>query len=124
MVASTHYCDFKGTVSADIPDAFGNSTEDEIKSLARIFKLNLNRFNPIGISLYGTGGFSVSLLCVDKERSTEEKEHIVSMSCEVENEKEIIALLFKRLHIVLHNSFDDKYPDLDYDEKVSYSDFH
>jgi hypothetical protein len=124
MVANTQYNDFKGTVSADIPDAFGSSCGDDIKSIARIFKLNLNRFKPVGISLYGTDGFSISLLCVDKERSTEEKEHIVNMSCEVETEKKIIDLLFKRLHIVLHNSFDDKYPNLDYDEKVSYSDFH
>jgi hypothetical protein len=124
MKASTQYNDFKGTVSADISDAFGGPGGDDIKSLARFFDLNFERFEPIGISLYGTDGFSVSLLCVDKERSTEEKEHIVSMSCEVEDEKEIIDILFKRLHIVLHNRFDDKYPNLDYDEEVNFSDFH
>ncbi|WP_209405800.1 hypothetical protein [Pseudozobellia sp. WGM2] len=124
MKASTQYNDFKGTVSADISDAFGGPKGDDIKSLARFFDLNFERFEPIGISLYGTDGFSVSLLCVDKERSTEEKEHIVSMSCEVEDEKEIIDILFKRLHIVLHNRFDDKYPNLDYDEEVNFSDFH
>lgn len=83
-----------------------------------------NRFEPIGISLYGVNGFSVSLLCVDKEQSTEEKEHIVSMSCDVENENEILDILFKRLHIILHDRFDNKYPDMDYDEEVRYSDFH
>jgi hypothetical protein len=124
MKASTQYNDFKGTVSADISDAFGGPGGDDIKSLARFFDLNFERFEPIGISLYGTDGFSVALLCVDKERSTEEKEHIVSMSCEVEDEKEIIDILFKRLHIVLHNRFDDKYPNLDYDEEVNFSDFH
>jgi len=124
MKASTQYSDFKGTVAADISDAFGGPGGDDIKSLARFFDLNMDRFEPIGISLYGTDGFSVSLLCVDKERSTEEKEHIVSMSCEIEDEKEIIDILFKRLHIVLHNKFDDKYPNLDYDEEVRYSDFH
>ena len=124
MIANTHYNDFKGTVSADIPDMSCGSGGDDIKSLARIFNLNLSRFKPVGISLYGTNGFSVSLICVDKEKSTEEKEHIVSMSCKVETEKKIIDTLFKRLHIVLHNRFDDKYPNLDYDEEVNYSDFH
>ena len=46
------------------------------------------------------------------------------MSYDEENEREIIDILFKRLHIVLHNKFDTKYPQLDYDEEVRYTDFH
>ena len=46
------------------------------------------------------------------------------MSCDVEDKKDIIDILFKRLNIVLHDKFDNKYPNLDYDEEVNYSDFH
>ena len=124
MKARTQYNDFKGSAAADISDLFGEPGGDDLKSISRFFDLNQERFEPIGISLYGTNGFHLSLLCVDKEKSTEEKEHIVSMSCDVEDGKEIIDILFKRLHIVLHNRFDDKYPNSDYDEEVNFSDFH
>jgi len=124
MIASTHYDDFKGTVSADIAGTLRDADGDKMKKLATFFDLNLERFEPIGISLFGTSGFSVSLICVDKEKSTKEKEHIVSMFCEVENEKEIIEILFQRFHIVLHNRFDKKYPNLDFNEEVNYNDVH
>ncbi len=124
MKANVQYNDFKGTAAADISDGLGGAGGDDMKGLAKFFDLDEERFTPIGISLYGTNGFSVSILCVDKEQSTDEKEHIVSMSYDVENEGEIIDILFKRLHIVLHDKFDNKYPNLDYDEEVRYSDFH
>lgn len=124
MKADVQYNDFSGTVSADISDGLGRAGGDDIKGLAKFFKLNEERFEPIGISFYGTDGFHISLLCVDKEKSTKEKEHIVSMSCDVNDQKEIIDILFKRLHIVLHDKFDNKYPELDFDEEVRYSDFH
>ncbi len=122
MKANVQYNDFTGTVSADISDALGGAGGDNIKGLAKYFNLNEERFEPIGISMYGTDGFHISLLCVDKEKSTDEKEHIVSMSYDIENEN--INHLFKRLDIVLHDKYDTKYPNLDYDEEVRYSDFH
>jgi hypothetical protein len=124
MRAKVQYNDFTGTVSADISDFLGGAGGDNIKGLAKYFNLNEERFEPIGISMYGTDGFHISLLCVDKEKSTNEKEHIVSMSYDIENENEIIDRLFKRLDIVLHDKYDSKYPDLDYDEEIRYSDFH
>ena len=124
MKANVQYNDFIGTAAADISDGLGGDGGDDMKGLAKFFDLDEDRFTPIGISLYGTIGFSVSILCVDKEQSTDEKEHIVSMSYDVEKEGKIIDILFKRLHIVLHNKFNNKYPNLDYDEEVRYSDFH
>lgn len=38
-------------------------------------------------------------------------------------EKLLIDFL-KGLHIVLHDKFDSKYPQLDYDEELRYTDFH
>ena len=46
------------------------------------------------------------------------------MSIEIEDEKKILDILLKRLHIVLHDKFDDKYSNMEYDEEVSFSDFH
>lgn len=124
MKASVQYNDFIGTVAGDISDGLGGLGGDNINGLAKYFNLNEERFTPIGISIYGTDGFGISLICVDKERSTEAKEYIVNMSCEVEDEKEILDILFKRLHIVLYDRFDNKYPNLDYDQEVSFSEFH
>jgi hypothetical protein len=43
---------------------------------------------------------------------------------DVNDGKENLDMLFKRLHIVLHERFDEKYPDLRYNEEIRYSDFH
>lgn len=124
MKADVQYNDFKGTVAADISDFLGGPGSDDLNSIGKYFGLNQDRFEIIGLSIYGTKNFSISLICVDKERSDENNEHIVSMSVDYEEGNEILDQLFKRLHIVLHNKFDDKYPDLGYNEEVNFSDFH
>jgi len=124
MKASVQYTDFEGTVAADISDGLGGAYGDDIKSIGKFFNLDEERFKLVGLSIYGTEDFSISLICVDKKRSTEGKEHIIQMSCEVENKKEILDMLFKRLHIVLYDRFDDKYVKMDYVEEVRYIDFH
>lgn len=124
MKADVQYNDFVGTAAADISDFLGSKYGDNLESFGKYFKIDETRFNVIGISIYGTDSFYISLLCVDKLRSTTEKEHIVNMSIEIENEKDILDFLFKRLHIVLHSRFDKKYTEMDYDEEVNFSDFH
>jgi len=124
MKAHVRYNDFEGTVAADISDGLGRVQGDDLKSIGRFFNLDEERFKIIGISIYGTDDFFISLICIDKKRSTEHKEYIVKMSCEIENEKEILNTLFKRLHIVLYDRFDDKYVNMDYDEEVHISDFY
>jgi|SRR5690606_1901222 len=124
MKADVQYNDFVGTAAADISDFLGSRYGDNLESFGKYFKIDETRFNVIGISIYGTDSFYISLLCVDKLRSTTEKEHIVNMSIEIENEKDILDFLFKRLHIVLHSRFDKKYTEMDYDEEVNFSDFH
>jgi hypothetical protein len=124
MKANTTYNDFVGTAAANISNKLGGVGEDDVKALAKFFELDEKRFKPIGIYLYGTDGFHVSLICVDKVKSHEEKEHIVRMSCEWKNEKKIINQLFESLNVVLYNRFDNKYSAMDCDEEVSYSDFH
>jgi len=122
MKASVQYTDFKGTAAADISDALGGFSGDDISGLAKYFNLDETRFTPVGLTIYGTENFYVSLLCVDKERSNDEKEYIVKMSCQAG--KDVLDRLFKRLQVVLYDKFDEKYPKLDYDEEARYEDFH
>lgn len=125
MKADTSYNDFKGTVAADISDKLSRDyAGDTLKSIGRYFKLNEKRFDIIGLSIYGTGNFRISLLCVDKNKSKDGQEHIVSMMYDIDDNKENLQILFKRLNIVLHEKFDEKYPDLRYNEEVRFSDFH
>lgn len=124
MKADVQYNDFIGTAAADISDFLGSKYGDDLESFGKYFKIDEIRFKVIGVSIYGTDSFYISFLCVDKQKSTEEREHIVSMSIDIENEKEILDFLFKRLHIVLHSKFDDKYPSMKFDEEVKYTDYH
>lgn len=124
MKAQVPYNDFEGSVAADISDGLGGVHRDNLESIGKYFNLDENRFKIVGISIYGTNEFSISLICIDIERSTDKKEHIVSMLCEVDDEKEILDILFKRLHIVLYDKFDDKYVNMDYDSEVRFSDYH
>lgn len=124
MKADVQYNDFKGTVAADISDALSGYAGDSLKSIGRYFKLDEKRFDIIGLSIYGTDDFSISLLCVDKNKSKEGQEHIVSMMYDIGDDKKNLEILFKRLHIVLHGRSDEKYSELRYDVEVRYSDFH
>ena len=124
MKADVQYNDFTGSVAADISDALSKYAGDTLKSIGRYFKLDEKRFEIIGLSIFGTDDFSISLLCVDKKKSNVDKEHIVSMMYDLGDDKENLDILFKRLHIVLHQKFDEKYPVLSYNEEVRFSDFH
>lgn len=122
MKADVQYNDFKGSAAADISDYIAVNFASGLKGIGHYFNIDTERFTPIGISIYGTENFSVSLYCVDSERSTPEKEFIVKIS--IDRDKNLLDILFKRLHIVLHDRHDKKYPTLDYDEEANYEDFH
>ena len=125
MKASVQYNDFKGTAAADISDAISvNFGGDNLESFANFFKLDKEKFKIIGISFYGIETPSISLLCVDLEKSKSGKEHIVSMRVEWNYERHPLEVLFKRFDVVLHQKYDEKYPQLDYDEEIRYEDFH
>ncbi|MFA9188676.1 hypothetical protein [Flavobacterium magnesitis] len=115
MEASTQYTDLTGTVAADISDFTTRS--NRLHEVANYFKIDQKRFKVIGISVYGVDNFYVSFICVDKPKSTSEKEHIVKISIE-SDKKEILELLFKRLHIVLYDKFDSKYRNMEVNEEI------
>ncbi|MEI6821393.1 MAG: hypothetical protein WCL51_05630 [Bacteroidota bacterium] len=124
MKADVSYNDFIGTAAADISDFLGSKFGDDLDSFGKYFKVDETRFRVIGISIYGTDSFSISLLCVDKKKSKDGHDHIVSMRYDIDDDKLNLNMLFKRLHIVLHERSDKKYPDLHYNEEVRFSDFH
>lgn len=124
MEANQNYNDLVGTVVASVSNDLISAGDHDIKTVSKFFNLDENRFKPVGIQLSGTDGFSVSLICVDKQKSNKEKEYIVRMSCDDINEKEIVNNLFERLTIVLYNRFDTKYLNMECDDAISYSDYH
>lgn len=125
MNADVSYNDFTGTVAADISDVIGAKfSGDDIISIAKYFKIDDTRFKVVGISIYGVKNFQISLICVDLNKTTPSKEHIVNMSIDIENENEILKILFKRINFVLYNKFDKKYSSLVCDEEVRFTDFH
>lgn len=123
MKADVQYNDFVGTAAADISDFLGLTYGNDLNSFGEYFKIDGTRFKVIGISIRGNVNFSLSILCIDKIKSSLEKEHIVKMSMNIENNKEILRLLFKRLNIVLHSKYDNKYSNINFDEEVNYEDF-
>ncbi|MBK8444902.1 MAG: hypothetical protein IPL35_16500 [Sphingobacteriales bacterium] len=124
MKADVSYNDFVGTAAADISDFLGSKYGDNLESFGKYFKLDLNRFKVIGLSIYGTENHYISLLCVDNKKSTDEKEHITSISIDIKDDKDFLSFLFERLRIVLYSRFDDRYPNLSYDEEANYEDYH
>lgn len=123
MRAKVKYTDFTGTAAADIADEIAPHYEDKLQNIGRYFNINSERFKVIGISITGTTTLFISLICVDKVKSTDKKEHIVKLSCGPDNSREILNSIFKRLQIVLYDNNDTYYPDKDYDEEVNISDF-
>lgn len=124
MKASTQYDDLIGTVAADISDFLGGPGIDNVRALAKYFKLDEERFEIKGISFYGREKRYVSLVCIDKERSQNNKNFVVKLSVPIDDDREIFSILFKRLHIVLHDKFDREFDSMDYDEESNFSDYH
>ena len=120
MTANVLYNDFIGTVAADISDLIAVKFGGNLESIGKYFEIDDKRFSVIGISIDGTAEFTLSLICVDKVKTSFEKEHIVSMSIPIGNEPEFLDLIFKRLNIVLHSRFDNKFPSMQYDEEIEY----
>ncbi len=127
MKAKVQYDDFKGTVAADISDMIAAHKGNYISSIGEYFNVDQNRFKVIGVSLQGIENFELTLLCVDKLKSTPTRDFLVKMKFDLdaEGQKRMLGLLFKRLNVVLFNSDDDSYlHHSEYDEIINYSDYH
>jgi hypothetical protein len=77
MKADSSCNDLMGAVAADISDT--TTMHNKLSELGNLFKLDKKRFTLIRLSLYGTKSPSLSLLCVHKKKSIDDKENIVSI---------------------------------------------
>jgi hypothetical protein len=114
MKASVQYNDMVGTAAADIADVLNNNLIDLAKSQG----INLERYEPVGLSLYGVNGLLPSFLCIDKQLSTPDEEHLVKLHVEPWNAVELIAL-FKRIEIVLFHRTRLEYEERDFNREVT-----
>ncbi|MBB1138533.1 hypothetical protein [Myroides sp. WP-1] len=126
MKAKVQYNDFKGTVAADISDMIAVNKGNYISSIGEYFGVDQERFKVVGVSLQGIQDFELTMLCVDKVKSTPFKEHLVKMQFDLdaEGQKRMLGLLFKRLNVVLFDSGEEDYENDNYDEVVNYADHH
>ena len=93
---------------------------DNVKAIAKYFKLDEERFEILAVSIYGTEHLHLSLICIDKNR--EEKDYIVKLSVPVDNN--ILSTLFKRLNIILHDKSNKTFDSLEFNEESNFMDYH
>lgn len=116
MKAKVQYGDLIGTAAADISDLI--TKDNQLQEIGNYFNIDENRFEIIGVTIFGVSDFYCCLLCVDKVKSTSLKKHIVKIRVEDNDEEGIISVLFKRFNVVLYDRFKSEYADLDYDEEI------
>ncbi|AJA67703.1 hypothetical protein HX057_11385 [Myroides odoratimimus] len=126
MKAEVQFNDFTGSIAADISDIIAAKKGNYISSIGEYFDVDQERFKVVGISLTGISDFKATLICVDKQKSTESKEHIVKMTLELDEEgqKEMLNLLFKRLNLVLFDAGEKHYSTLECDEEIAFNEYH
>ncbi len=117
MKASVQYNDFIGTVTSDISD-----NVKDIRNVNKHFGIS-EKYEPIGFSLSGTDKIELSILCIDKEKSKNGQEYIVSIDCSTDptEDKNYLDILFKRLNIVLYER-GSKYKNLKINEEIKKTD--
>jgi len=113
MKADVQYNDFVGTAAADISD------HTTLKALIIKRGLDAKRFEPIGATFYHGYAkfFNGAILCIDNEKSTPEKKHIVNISFEAEFTQEQFFDLFKRFSVHIHKKFNG-YENMQIDEEL------
>lgn len=101
MRATVQYNDFLGSAAADISDHF--SLSDFLEQ----HNVDIERFHAVGAEFYSgySDFFSVSIICVDKERSNDEKKYMVNLSFENDITKDEFFDLFKRFNVVITQNY-------------------
>lgn len=117
MKADTQYNDFEGTAAADISD------HTSLKAVLMERGFDTKRFEPIGATFYHGYAkfFNGSILCINKEKSTSEKKHIVNVSFEADFTHQQFFDLFKRFSVHLHKRHEG-YENMEVDEEITHDD--
>lgn len=99
--AKTQYTDLKGTIAIDFA-----GQQDDFESYVSSIGIDIEKYNPVGISLYGSLGKIVSLniLCVEKTKyPIADGEKIPTIGIRVDDSLENFLKHIIRLEIVLHS---------------------
>ena len=114
MKADVQYNDFIGTSAADISD------HTDLNKYLESRGVDTNRYNSIGARFYSSYdfSFSASIICIDKQKSTTEKQHIVSISFEKDIDRDEFFDLFKRFNVVITTQF-GAYENKEIDERIT-----
>ncbi len=101
MKADVQYNDFIGTSAADISD------HTDLNKFLALRGVDTDQYDSIGASFYAgySDFFSASIICIDKQKSTDEKPYLVSFSFEDEFDKEEFFDLFKRFNVVISTKY-------------------
>lgn len=113
MKADVQYNDFIGTSAADISDHI------DLNKFLESRGVDTDRYDSIGASFYAgySDFFSASIICIDKQKSTDDKPYIVSISFEDEFDKEEFFDLFKRFNVIISTKYGG-YQNREIDEEV------
>lgn len=117
MKALVQYNDFIGSSAADISD------HTDLNKFIATRGVDTDRYLAVGARFYSnySHGFSASIICIDKEQSTEKKKHIVKLSFGKKIDRTEFFELFKRFEVIITNK-DSGYIDQDIDEEVTMND--
>lgn len=114
MIANTQYNDFKGTVSADI------CINMVLNNLLKSHNINTKQFSPIGFNIARSYEKvdRFSIICIDLEKSSDQKNHIVNFFLEDSFNNEDFFKLFERFNLIMFTT-DFKDSNIEFDEEVS-----
>ena len=106
MKATVQYNDFIGTSAADISD------HTKLNDFLASRGVDTDKYEAIGASFYAnySKSFTASIICIDKEQSSESKKHIAKISFEASFDKDEFFDLFKRFDVILakkHNGYQE-----------------
>lgn len=112
MEAKTQYNDYIGTAAADISDHIS------LDQFLAVRIINIDNYEVIGAQFFSSniGGFSASIICIDKVRTIGNKTHVVQINFKDNLEIDEFFSLFKRFEVILYTD-PEKYKDLEIDEK-------
>lgn len=97
MKASVPYSDLIGTASASLDSL------SDLNDFLDLRQVDTDRYSAIGASFYAhdVDVFKAYIICLDNEKSTKEKKHIVKIGFEAEFDKEEFFELFKGFEVVV-----------------------
>lgn len=117
MEASVQYNDFIGSAAADFSD------HTDLNKFLSSRGVDTERYEAIGASFYSgySDSFSASIICIDKENSTDEKKYVTKIGFENEFTRDEFFDLFKRFEVVITQKHGN-YENLEIDEEFYFDD--